>query len=489
MSTLLVLDRPERWDLDVPGVEVVAARDYLTNPRYSEIRRARVFNLCRSYRYQSAGYYVSLLATARGHVPRPSASTIRDMSSRTIFDVLGDDFDALVNRAFARIKGDKFELSVYFGRNTAKRYDRLALRLYNLFEAPLMRAVFRRRADGWQLTSVAPVPTSEIPDSHRATVAAFAREYFARKSGSRKRKSVSRYDLAILHDPANADPPTDPRGLANFIKAASELGMAAELITKDDYGRLAEFDALFIRETTNVDHYTYRFSRRATQLGLVVVDDPESIVRCSNKVFQAELLARSGVPSPKTLVVHKGNIDEVVAELGLPCVLKEPDGSYSTGVVKASTREEFEAAANAYLENSELVIAQEFLRTDFDWRIGIFEGQPLYACKYHMAKSHWQIMNWSTKRNRYGSVEALPLEDVPPVVVKTAVKAARPFGDGLYGVDLKHVGRRAMVIEVNDNPTIESYNEARFLGQELFSRVMQGFLRRLEQRARGDLRV
>ena len=35
------------------------------------------------------------------------------------------------------------------------------------------------------------------------------------------------------------------------------------------------------------------------------------------------------------------------------------------------------------LEKSELLIAQEFLPTTFDWRIGICDGQPLYACKYH----------------------------------------------------------------------------------------------------------
>ena len=41
-----------------------------------------------------------------------------------------------------------------------------------------------------------------------------------------------------------------------------------EFITKDDYGRLAEFDALFIRETTSVNHHTYRFARTGGAEGL-----------------------------------------------------------------------------------------------------------------------------------------------------------------------------------------------------------------------------
>ena len=65
MSALIVVERPENWPLEVPGTEVVTATDYLTNSRFVELRRAKVYNLCRSYGYQSSGYYVSLLAEPR----------------------------------------------------------------------------------------------------------------------------------------------------------------------------------------------------------------------------------------------------------------------------------------------------------------------------------------------------------------------------------------------------------------------------------------
>jgi hypothetical protein len=56
---LVVVNRPSNWRLDVPGVEVVAARDYLSDRSFAEGGSTRVFNLCRSYRYQRVGYYVS----------------------------------------------------------------------------------------------------------------------------------------------------------------------------------------------------------------------------------------------------------------------------------------------------------------------------------------------------------------------------------------------------------------------------------------------
>jgi len=69
VSILIVVDNPRDWPLDLPGVGLVAARAYLTDPAYGEGRSVKVFNLCKSYRYQSLGYYVSLLAEARGQPP------------------------------------------------------------------------------------------------------------------------------------------------------------------------------------------------------------------------------------------------------------------------------------------------------------------------------------------------------------------------------------------------------------------------------------
>ncbi len=107
--------------------------------------------------------------------------------------------------------------------------------------------------------------------------------------------------------------------------------MRVQFITRADIGRLAEFDALFIRDTTFINHYTYRFSRRAFAKGLVVIDEPDSILKCNNKVYLAELLAQHNIRTPKTLLVHRENISQVVRDLGLPCMLKQPDSSFSRG--------------------------------------------------------------------------------------------------------------------------------------------------------------
>jgi len=482
MSTLVVVENPARWPLDIPGIDLVAAQDYLTDPHYSTLRGVKVFNLCRKLGYQTTGYYVSLLAAARGHRPLPSVATVQDLRLGPAVSAFSAELDDLIERSLGPLKRGEFVLSIYFGRNMAHRYDPLCRSLFNQFPSPLLRAQFVRERR-WRLRSIRPIAASEIPETHREFVAEAAQAHFARPSSAPARRRDFRYDLAILVDPDAEDAPSDPVALRHFVRAARRLGLDARFIGKDDYGKLAAFDALFIRETTAVNHHTYRFARRAAAEGLVVLDDPRSIVRCSNKVYQAELFAQRNVATPRTLLVHAGNVDEVTAEVGLPCVLKRPDAAFSRGVVRADTEDELHARLADFLEESELAIAQEFLPSGFDWRVGVLGGDVLFCCKYHMVRGHWQIARSDRRgRRRYGRVEPVALDEAPPRVLATARKATRPIGDGLYGVDLKEVGRRVVVVEVNDNPNIDAGCEDAIAREGLYEAVMRYFLERLEAR-------
>jgi glutathione synthase/RimK-type ligase-like ATP-grasp enzyme len=48
------------------------------------------------------------------------------------------------------------------------------------------------------------------------------------------------------------------------------------------------------------------------------------------------------------------------------------------------------------------------------------------------------------------------MEKIPTEVLETGLKAGRSIGNGLYGVDLKECEGKVYVIEVNDNPSLES---------------------------------
>lgn len=485
MNILVVVNNPNDWQLDVPGIQVVSARQYLTDPSFSEMEKAKIFNLCRSYRYQANGYYVSLLAAARGHKPLPNVATMQDMKSQTIIRFVSDDLDELIQQSLGHIRSSEFTLSIYFGRNIAKRYDRLSQQLFGLFQAPFIRAMFEHNGKKWQLTSLSPIAASEIAPDHKAFVIEVTKAYFSGKKPSAPRRFTPRFDMAILSNPKEVEAPSDEKALQKFVKAAETLGIGVEMITKDDFSRLAEFDALFIRETTNVNHHTYRFARRAAAEGLVVMDDPESILKCTNKVYLAELLHHHEIPHPTTLIVHKDNVDKVEGMLGLPVILKQPDSAFSQGVVKVSTQAELLEMSAKMLDKSDLIIAQQFMPTEFDWRIGIIDRRPIFACKYFMARRHWQIIKRDDAGKRsFGGQESVPVELVPRSVMKHALAVANLMGDGLYGVDMKQVGDKAYVIEINDNPNIDSGVEDTLMKDNLYLAIMQVFLKRIEEKKR-----
>ena len=299
-----------------------------------------------------------------------------------------------------------------------------------------------------------------------------------------KMKKPARYDLAILVNNEEKMPPSNPQALKRFIKAGKNLGVNVELITPNDFIRLPEFDALFIRETTAIDHHTYRFAKKAESEGMVVIDDPTSILRCTNKIYLAKLFETHKVPAPKTVFLQRNDansLQQAIDELGLPIVLKIPDGSFSRGVVKVASIEELRQHAEALFEQTSLLLAQEYLYTDFDWRIGILNNRPLYACRYYMVKKHWQIYRHSDgKQSRSGGFDTLPTFEVPKAVLQAATKATRHIGNGLYGVDIKYSDGNAYVIEVNDNPSLDAGVEDKYLGDELYSQIMENFVERLE---------
>jgi glutathione synthase/RimK-type ligase-like ATP-grasp enzyme len=270
------------------------------------------------------------------------------------------------------------------------------------------------------------------------------------------------------------------------VRAGKYLGINVEPIQRKDYSRLAEYDALFIRETTRIGHHTFRFAKKADSEGMAVIDDPDSILRCTNKVYLAELLAAHKIPRPKTLILRRENLMDAPQEIGYPVVLKIPEGSFSRGVFKAEDKSELTRIAGRLLKESDLILAQEYLYTPFDWRIGVLGGKPFFACKYMMSRDHWQIVkHQSDGRHEEGEFETLAVADVPRAVVRTALKAADLIGDGLYGVDLKETAQGPVVIEVNDNPSLDAGVEDLVLGDELYRQVMGEFVQRLERRRAG----
>jgi len=482
---IIVVENRSDWKAQFPENIVVPVKDYLTIQDYLKTKDVRVINLCRSYRYSSVGYYCSLLAEGRSHRVIPSVRTILDLSSKSIYSLDTEDLDERVQKSLIKSRGaladDAFELNIYFGRCEDEELQDVARQIFETFPAPLMKVEFRRQGK-WRITTIKAIALNNIEPGQEAAFSAALNNYLSKRWQQPKTKSQSRYDIAMLHNPQDNMPPSNARALQSFIRIGKTMGLDVELIERKDYSRLAEYDALFIRDTTRINHYTYRFSKKAESEGMVVIDDPTSILRCTNKVYMGELLRANKVPTPKTVIVHEGNTSVLETELPYPVVMKIPDGSFSRGVYKADNKIELEQIAAKLFKESDLILGQEFVYTEYDWRIGILNRKPIYACQYFMSKKHWQVVNHGPQgRITEGGYKTLPIEAAPPEVVDIALKAANLIGDGLYGVDVKQNNRGVFVIEINDNPNIDAGVEDVVLKDDLYRIILQEFITRLDR--------
>lgn len=471
-----------KLDLDI---DVVHVDDYLTGKQYFKQRNLHVINLCKSYKYQSVGYYCSLLAEARGHKVIPSVKTMLDLSRKSLYTLTLDDLDDRVEKSIQKqgIKEETFEFYIYFGNCTHSVLNTLARQLFEMFPSPLLQIKFKHEKR-WTITSIKTADVSKLNKKEQEAFTTSFQTYKKRTWKTAKKQTQSRYDLAILHNPDDKQPPSNSKALKSFMKAGDVYGLNVELITPKEYTRLAEYDALFIRDTTYINHYTYRFSKKAESEGMIVIDDPKSILLCTNKVYLAELLKAHGIPTPKTVIVGKGDLKAAQDILGFPMVLKLPDGAFSKGVFKAENSKQLKEISDNLFKDSELILAQEYLYTEFDWRVGIFNKEPLFACQYFMPKKHWQIVKYDEKSGKFkeGKFKTWAIEDAPSEVISTALKAANLIGDGLYGVDIKQNSEGVYVIEINDNPNIDKGVEDLELKDRLYRIIMAEFLRRLELR-------
>jgi glutathione synthase/RimK-type ligase-like ATP-grasp enzyme len=266
--------------------------------------------------------------------------------------------------------------------------------------------------------------------------------------------------------------------LQNFKHTAERLGHEFNFMFRESVSEIPKYDAIFIRATTDPLFTAYVVSRTASELGLKVVDDPESIQICGNKIHQYALFQTHNIPHIPTTFInkeefHHRQILEIFREFGKPVVVKAPYTSFSRYVEKVACETSFREVAARFFRKSDVLAVQKFMPTSFDWRVGVLNDGVLYVCKYMIPKGRWK--HGAKLRGKptfiWGRTVALKCENAPAPLKDLALKACSVIGHGLYGVDIKECNGNYVVVEVNDNPSIYAgYEDLR--SKDLYGKII-----------------
>lgn len=269
--------------------------------------------------------------------------------------------------------------------------------------------------------------------------------------------------LAIFTERTTIRSSVELTALSNFRLAAFEAGHQLDFLFRNELDFLTRYDGVFIRALTDPRNAAYVVARRAEMAGMRVLDHAASIRICCDKVNMYARLLQHDVPMPDTRFVDARDVSVATAErlfdtLGVPLVLKAPNSSFSAYVDKVASADAFVRVANRFLRRADRLVVQQYLPSEFDWRVLTLDGEVIAVVKYVFAQDRWKLMDRSAGGD-WARVQAIRHEEAAPALKQVALDAANAVGRSLYGIDIKEIGGRYYVIEVNDNPTIAAGDE------------------------------
>lgn len=184
--------------------------------------------------------------------------------------------------------------------------------------------------------------------------------------------------------------------------------------------------------------------------GIPVFNDPEVIETCDNKAKQYIRLAAEGIPMPRTVIAPKvypafsiagtGYFERVLADFGLPMIIKEGHGSFGAKVYLIETKEAFYEKVES-LRGVDFVF-QEFIASSRgrDIRVNTVGGR-IVAAMYRHSETDFRA-----NITNGGVAEPIELTDDQQ---RLALQAARAVGAEFAGVDLLFGQDGPLVCEVN----------------------------------------
>lgn len=189
-----------------------------------------------------------------------------------------------------------------------------------------------------------------------------------------------------------------------------------------------------------------------------VLNTYQAIAKAKNKLRTMQILHARGIPVPRTMVMENDrHLNEAIEAVGgVPVIIKDPFGSFGSGVVIAESKR----AARSVLDNIwkggyylKPMLIQEYLEESGgrDTRVFVVGGRVVAGMERSAQAEEF-------RSNMELGGEAKPIE-VSDEYAKIAIEATAALGLEISGVDIIESAQGPVVLEVNANPGFKGLEE------------------------------
>lgn len=233
-----------------------------------------------------------------------------------------------------------------------------------------------------------------------------------------------------------------------------------------------EIDVLFER-SISYSRGLY-ISRIFEAHGIPVVNSALVAERCGDKYVTSQLLAKSGIPTPRVLMAFdEESALRAIEALGYPCVLKPVVGSWGRLLAKVENRSQAESLIehkSSLGVNHQVFYIQEYINKPGRDIRAFVVGDECICAIYRSSE------NWITNTARGGIATNCPVTDE---IAELCKRAAQAVGGGLLALDLFETENGYTINEINH--TMEFRNSIATTGVNIPQKMTEYVLETIRQ--------
>jgi gamma-F420-2:alpha-L-glutamate ligase len=230
-----------------------------------------------------------------------------------------------------------------------------------------------------------------------------------------------------------------------------ELIVSTERDWRAEYagGKLPRPDFIIPRTGSETTYFTLAVLRQFERMGVAMINGPDAVEACADKLQTLQLLSASGLPIPRTILAKfPVDVDIIEQELGFPVVVKTLRSTRGAGVVLCQDREQFDNLASLLGDSNPSAdfIFQKYVRSSHgrDVRLLVIGGKVAAAMER-------RSRNGGFKSNISLGGVGVPITP-PSEMADLALKAAETLRLDIAGIDILYDERGFRICEANSSP-------------------------------------